>query len=336
MSCKTESWREVFERARVIPPHSQTVRQSQEAHLTASHGFQILLNRVTGPHIQQTAEATSEIDRGVTYQLRVTLFDRNHLHFFGKTWKSSNQRMKSNHKIQFNEIMYLHTSLRVPAIVAVVEVVALSDRPDGSQQALGCGFSVLEMFAARGEEQAGGGAGGDRRLILHHGTPRELLHPKFKGAVEYGGLLKAIDGARVECVVKGHPALGSMVHLLPENRLVSGQDNIPGLAPSPTGDALLRPKLLKRTPYCLSRLTVSLQPSLDRFESQLLQLVSADWDATSEASSEFSPTVRVFLCGGEASREARNSQYDNALTFFIVLIISSDALDSQTLSVSGI
>ena len=53
MSCKTESWREVFERARVIPPHSQTVRQSQEAHLTASHGFQILLNRVTGPHTQQ-------------------------------------------------------------------------------------------------------------------------------------------------------------------------------------------------------------------------------------------------------------------------------------------
>ncbi|CAL8252451.1 unnamed protein product [Arctogadus glacialis] len=266
------------------------------------------------------------------------------------------------------QIMYLHTSLRVPAIVAVVEVVALSDRPDGSQQALGCGFSVLEMFAGRGEEQAG--AGGDRRLILHHGTPRELLHPKFKGAVEYpggvsscslmavtgeggvissslpyspdilaqtlmwsdvprtqtrvdtvvgrrttaapphqidalhltpltvrpsacgpslcpaveaahdGGLLKAIDGAHVECVVKGHPALGSMVHLLPENRLVSGLDNIPGLVPSPTGDALLRPKLLKRTPYCLSRLTVSLQPSLDRFESQLLQLVSADWDAT--------------------------------------------------------
>ena len=53
MTCKTESWREVFERARVIPPHSQTVRQAQEAHLTASHGFQILLNRVTGPHIQQ-------------------------------------------------------------------------------------------------------------------------------------------------------------------------------------------------------------------------------------------------------------------------------------------
>ncbi|CAL8368982.1 unnamed protein product [Lota lota] len=288
MSRKTESWREVFERARVIPPHSQTVRQAQEAHLTASHGFQILLNRVTGPHIQQVI---SEVDRSVTYQLRVTLFDRNHLHFFGKTWKSSHQRMKSNHKIQFNEIMYLHTSLRVPAIVAVVELVALSDRPDGSQHALGCGFAVLEMFAGKGEEHAS--AGGDRRLILHHGTPRELLHPKLKGAVEYGSLLKAIDGAHVECVVKGHPALGSVVHLLPENMLVSGQDNIPGLVPSPTGDALLRPKLLKRTPYCLSRLTVSLQPSLDHFESQLVQLVSADWDATAGVEGPTRPGVVV-------------------------------------------
>uniref|UniRef100_A0A8C5FLD7 Nephronophthisis 4 n=1 Tax=Gadus morhua TaxID=8049 RepID=A0A8C5FLD7_GADMO len=209
----------IFTTARVIPPHSQTVRQSQEAHLTASHGFQILLNRVTGPHIQQVYLC---LHTSLYFPLRVTLFDRNHLHFFGKTWKSSNQRMKSNHKIQFNEIMYLHTSLRVPAIVAVVEVVALSDRPDGSQQALGCGFSVLEMFAGRGEEHAG--AVGDRRLILHHGTPRELLHPKFKGAVECKNLSPL-----------GHPALGSMVHLLPENRLVSGLDNIPGLAPSPTG-----------------------------------------------------------------------------------------------------
>uniref|UniRef100_A0A8C5BTK9 Nephronophthisis 4 n=1 Tax=Gadus morhua TaxID=8049 RepID=A0A8C5BTK9_GADMO len=92
----------IFTTARVIPPHSQTVRQSQEAHLTASHGFQILLNRVTGPHIQQKCHYS------VAYQLRVTLFDRNHLHFFGKTWKSSNQRMKSNHKIQFNEVATLN------------------------------------------------------------------------------------------------------------------------------------------------------------------------------------------------------------------------------------
>jgi len=50
-----------------------------------------------------------------------------------------------------------------------------------------------------------------------------------------GSLLKAIDGAHVDCVVKGHPALASMGHLLPENMLVSGLDHIPGLVPSPTG-----------------------------------------------------------------------------------------------------
>lgn len=48
---------------------------------------------------------TQEVSEGedVTYQLRVTLFDKNHLHFFGKTWKSQPQRMK-NSKISFNEV----------------------------------------------------------------------------------------------------------------------------------------------------------------------------------------------------------------------------------------
>lgn len=48
-------------------------------------------------------------------------------------------------------------------------------------------------------------------------------------------VLKTIDSAHLECVVKRHPALVSMMHLLPENVLVSGDENIPGLAASPTG-----------------------------------------------------------------------------------------------------
>lgn len=48
-------------------------------------------------------------------------------------------------------------------------------------------------------------------------------------------LLKTIDGAHLICVVKNYPALVSMMHLLPENVLVSGDENIPGLAASPTG-----------------------------------------------------------------------------------------------------
>lgn len=42
------------------------------------------------------------------------------------------------------------------------------------------------------------------------------------------------------------------------------------------GDALLRPQPLKMLPFTLNRLTISLQPSLEKFESQLLQLINAD------------------------------------------------------------
>uniref|UniRef100_A0A3Q4HZB7 Nephrocystin 4 n=1 Tax=Neolamprologus brichardi TaxID=32507 RepID=A0A3Q4HZB7_NEOBR len=85
-----------------------------------------------------------------------------------------------------------------------------------------------------------------------------------------------IEGAHLACVLKKHPALDSVLHLFPENVLVSGEENIPGLVASPTGDALLKPQTLKTLPFTLNRLTISLQPSLEKFESQLLQLINAD------------------------------------------------------------
>lgn len=48
-------------------------------------------------------------------------------------------------------------------------------------------------------------------------------------------VLKIIDGAHLDCVIKKHPGLVSAMHLLPENILISGNENIPGLAASPTG-----------------------------------------------------------------------------------------------------
>uniref|UniRef100_A0A667WH09 Nephrocystin 4 n=1 Tax=Myripristis murdjan TaxID=586833 RepID=A0A667WH09_9TELE len=161
MSSVTAGWRAVFERGRLVPPHSHTVRLAADTHLSQSHGLQLSLK---GEH-------------GVTYQLRVTLFDRNHQHFFGKTWKSTPQRMKANHKILFNEVLYFHTSLRLPSMMAVLELVALSVRPDGTQQALGRGFTILELFPNKPEARA---TDGDRRLNLHNGSPRSLLHPLLK------------------------------------------------------------------------------------------------------------------------------------------------------------
>ncbi|KAF7648577.1 hypothetical protein LDENG_00154400 [Lucifuga dentata] len=95
-----DGWREVFERSRFVPPHSQTVRRAAESRFTQSRGFQLSLSRVTAAHLPQE---NSEADQGVTYQLRANLFDTSLQHFFGKTWKSSPQKLKNN-KISFNEV----------------------------------------------------------------------------------------------------------------------------------------------------------------------------------------------------------------------------------------
>lgn len=47
-----------------------------------------------------------------------------------------------------------------------------------------------------------------------------------------------------------------------------------------TGDALLKPQLLKMLPFVLHRLNITLQPSLEMFESQLLRLINADYHNT--------------------------------------------------------
>lgn len=49
------------------------------------------------------------------------------------------------------------------------------------------------------------------------------------------GLLAAVEGAHLECVIKKHPAMDPAMHLLPENVLVTGDESIPGLLSSPTG-----------------------------------------------------------------------------------------------------
>lgn len=48
-----DNWRGVFERNRLVPPHSQTVRLAVDSHSTQSSGFQLFPNRVTAPHLPQ-------------------------------------------------------------------------------------------------------------------------------------------------------------------------------------------------------------------------------------------------------------------------------------------
>ncbi|XP_057716671.1 nephrocystin-4 isoform X7 [Corythoichthys intestinalis] len=271
-----DGWEEVFERGRMIPPPGPMLRQSVDSHLSRSYGFQLAFKQCAAPHVpMEKLEAAADM----TFQLRVTFFDRNYQYFFGRTWKSVPQKMKNN-KITLDEILYFHTSLRMPSTVLILELVALAKRSDGSQLALGEGFAVLDLPFNKTEPHR------DRRLNLLHGSPRVLLHPLLKDVVDYSDHLKTIDEAHLECTLKGHSTLAPMMHLLPENVLVSRNENIPGLAPSPTGDRLLKPALLKMLPFTLSRLTICLQPSLEVFESQLLQLINADCQNTQQPDQE--------------------------------------------------
>uniref|UniRef100_A0A8C6UFG7 Nephrocystin 4 n=1 Tax=Neogobius melanostomus TaxID=47308 RepID=A0A8C6UFG7_9GOBI len=88
------------------------------------------------------------------------------------------------------------------------------------------------------------------------------------------GVLRAVEGAHLDCALKSHSPLASALHLFPENVLLSGDESIPGLLDSPTGGALLKPRLLPSLAFTLSSVIVSLRPSLESFEAELLQCVN--------------------------------------------------------------
>lgn len=48
-----DNWKGVFERNRLVPPHSQTVRLAVDSHSAQSSGFQLSPSRVSAPHLAQ-------------------------------------------------------------------------------------------------------------------------------------------------------------------------------------------------------------------------------------------------------------------------------------------
>ncbi|KAG7472796.1 hypothetical protein MATL_G00112680 [Megalops atlanticus] len=235
-------WKALFEGSRVIPPHSQSMRLAEEL----SQGFQISLKHLDGASVGQRL---LEGLQGVQYQLRVSLFDISHRHFFGRTWKSSLlQQMRTSpgqpSRVPFNEVLYFHTSLRHPSVVAVVEVVAVAPKADGSQHALSCGFGILRLFSSKSSPEESRTGQADRRLSLYHGSPRALLHPTLHEPLEKNKLVTLIEGTHLQYSLKPHPALESVMHLIPPNVLVSGTEDIPGVSPSSddTGDSLRKPR----------------------------------------------------------------------------------------------
>ncbi|KAK9970752.1 hypothetical protein ABG768_026668 [Culter alburnus] len=279
-------WKNAFERNRVIPPHSQTTRQAPGS----SQGLQLVFKQIDGLHIKQ-----SESPPSLQYQLRVTLFDSGHQHFFGRTWKSSSQSVSGTSgqsgRVLFNEVVYFHTSLCLNSVVAVVELVSLSTRADGSQDAVGSGFGLLQLFTGRTDKSITQGEG---RLSLFNGTPRALLHPTLKDPLQLNAVLSVMEGSQLLYSIQPHPALTPIMHLLPPNTLVSGHDRIPGVVFSTdTGtDALRKPRLLKSFSCVLEGLRVALFPSVEVFESDLLQLLNRDCQNTNRGAEGRSVVVQ--------------------------------------------
>uniref|UniRef100_A0A2K6F0T2 Nephrocystin 4 n=1 Tax=Propithecus coquereli TaxID=379532 RepID=A0A2K6F0T2_PROCO len=266
-------WHRIFAQNVLVPPHPQRARQL----LKESSAFQCVLKWLDGPIIKQGVLAVlSEVE----CHLRVSFFDVTYRHFFGRTWKTTvkptEQLSRLASRIVFNEPLYFHTSLNHPHIVAVVEVVAEGKKRDGTLQTLSCGFGILRIFNSNSGSPSS--ASQDRRLRLYHGTPRALLHPFLQDPVEQNKHMTLIENCSLQYTLKPHPPLESAFHLLPENLLVSGLQQIPGLLPvhGETGDALRKPRLQKPVTWYLDNLFFTLYPSLEKFEEELLELLISD------------------------------------------------------------
>ncbi|KAL1776427.1 nephrocystin-4 isoform X1 [Sigmodon hispidus] len=268
-----DDWRRAFTQNTLVPPHPQRARQLRKE----STAFQCVLKWLDGPIIKQgILDMLLELE----CHLRVSLFDVTYRHFFGRTWKTTvkptSQLSRQPSRIIFNEPFYFHTTLNHPNIVAVLEVAVEGRKRDGTPQMLSCGFGILRIFGSKPESPTS--AAQDKRLRLYHGTPRALLHPLLQDPIEQSKHMTLMENCSLQYTLKPHPPLEPAFHLLPENLLVSGFQQIPGLLPphGDTGDALRKPRFQKPTTCHLDNLFFTLYPSLEKFEEELLELLVSD------------------------------------------------------------
>ncbi|KFZ63786.1 Nephrocystin-4, partial [Antrostomus carolinensis] len=267
-------WERVFLQNLALPPHCQRRR----ARPPGSTAFRCVLKHLEGAALTQCPLSCSL--QGAEYQLRLSLFDATYHHFFGRTWRSGRRAARSTPprpaRVAFNETVYFHTSLNHPAIAAVVEVVTTAGKGDGDSQHLSCGFGIIPIFGSGSE--ATDPVTEDRALKLYHGTPRALLHPRFQDPMEKNKYLTVMEKSHLQYSLKPHQPLETIFHLLPENLLISGLQNVPGLLPvqGDTSDCLQKPQLMKPVTCYLERLSVRLHPSLEEFEEELLDLLNSD------------------------------------------------------------
>ncbi|XP_014785459.1 nephrocystin-4 isoform X1 [Octopus bimaculoides] len=180
--------------------------------------------------------------------------------------------------LQFNEVVYMHTTLKAPSVVLVVELVGQTKDSDGVSKARSLGWGIIRPFAVDAEHPntLRNDHSPLKKVQLYKGTPRALL--LIDEPIEHCEHLKSINGRYLTCSISIHQALFKIVHLLPENVFFGRTDKIPGLQQiGKTIDPFHKPKLSPVFMCQLNNILVSLPPNIDRFEEELCQRLSEDY-----------------------------------------------------------
>eukprot|EP00058_Branchiostoma_floridae_P028330 XP_002613821.1 hypothetical protein BRAFLDRAFT_119906 [Branchiostoma floridae] len=280
---KSRSWDEISARTirSVVPPSRTRVEETEDKESSA---FQINLQSVDGVFRPDVGESGAQLQ----YQLRVSLYDIMYHTFFGRTWvgparAAKVDKAKQKYKLQYQQPIYFHTSLKDPNIVAVIEVVGVLDPSPGSSQPrrqTSCGWSLLRLFQKSQKiKDTSEGTPDVRKLDVYHGSPRALM--LMDDAIETNENIQLVRGCQIAFSLSTHQALEKILHLVPENVLVGGSDAIPGIQEQRSKskenvDNLIKPKLLKTLQSHLDNISITPEPSLVKFEEDLCKKANDD------------------------------------------------------------
>ncbi|XP_022085519.1 nephrocystin-4-like isoform X2 [Acanthaster planci] len=233
-----------------------------------------------------------EEDIKVEYEVRLHLYDVTYKMFFGRSWVGPRQSTKrgpaNTSRLSYNVPVYFHTSLADQNIVLVVEVVRVTTSRGGEVQLMACGWGILRLFHQGDFSDTSHSTPAPvKRLDLLHGSPRALF---FVGDdIEGNKKLTVISDCQVCYTIRTHRYMDKIMHLVPENVLLSGHERVPGVAvvdPKEGGDSLRRPRPLKRVSASINNISIVVYPTFDEFEEELCQQLNSDRLAMEQVQSD--------------------------------------------------
>ncbi|XP_038060969.1 nephrocystin-4-like [Patiria miniata] len=279
----------LIEKGRVVPASYRRTLVAQEGGSDDWVPFCITIVCVDG---LSQGYVNEEEEIKVEHEVRLHLYDVTYKVFFGRSWVGPRQSVikgpTNTARLPYNVPVYFHTSLADPNIVVVVEVIRVTTSRNGQVQCMSSGWGILRLFHQGDFSDTSSSTPAPvKRLDLLHGSPRALL---FLGnEIEGNKKLTAISDCQLCYTIRTHRYMDKIMHLVPENVLLSGNDKIPGVTvvdPKDGGDSLRRPRPLKRLSAALDKISILVYPTLDEFEEELCKHLNLDRLALEQAQSD--------------------------------------------------